>query len=105
MQPSRQNPGRFGNALSIGLHIQVLWEIIYGVLIYLCSEFGPSLCGLSSNELHILLQLSEALCASSPDLVSPGDYQSPVDSTNNLVVPSMPVRRLSLGVSMPFSLF
>ncbi|XP_034169517.2 protein tyrosine kinase 2 beta, b isoform X2 [Pangasianodon hypophthalmus] len=63
MQPSRLNPGRFGNTLGIGLHIQ----------------------------------LNEALCASSPDLVSPCDYQSPVDSTNNLMVPSMPARRLSLG--------
>ncbi|XP_058235331.1 protein tyrosine kinase 2 beta, b isoform X3 [Hemibagrus wyckioides] len=63
MQPLRQNPVRFGNTLSIGLHIQ----------------------------------LNEALCASSPDLVSPCDYQSPVDSTSNLIVPSMPLRRLSLG--------
>ncbi|KAI5090547.1 protein-tyrosine kinase 2-beta [Silurus meridionalis] len=62
-KPSRLNPGRFGNTLSIGLHIQ----------------------------------LNEALCASSPDLASPCDYQSPVDSTNILTVPSMPVRRLSLG--------
>lgn len=49
------------------------------------------------------LQLNEALCASSPDLASPCDYQSPVDSTNILTVPSMPVRRLSLGVSLPSS--
>ncbi|XP_060773653.1 protein tyrosine kinase 2 beta, b isoform X2 [Neoarius graeffei] len=62
-KPSRLNPGRFGNTLSIGLHIQ----------------------------------LNEALCASSPDLVSPCEYQSPVDSTNKLTIPSMPPRRLSLG--------
>lgn len=55
---------------------------------------------------HFLSQLNEALCASSPDLVSPCVYQSPVDSTSNLnlIVPSMPLRRLSLGVSLPFSL-
>ncbi|TSK58082.1 Protein-tyrosine kinase 2-beta [Bagarius yarrelli] len=62
-KPSRLNPGRFGNTLNIGLHIQI----------------------------------NEALCASSPDLASPLDYQSPVDSTNNLTIPSMPARRLSLG--------
>ncbi|XP_062858580.1 protein tyrosine kinase 2 beta, b [Trichomycterus rosablanca] len=60
-KPSRLNPGRFGNTLSIGLHIQ----------------------------------LNEALCASSPDLASPCDYQSPVDSTNSLSILSMPARRLS----------
>ncbi|KAL7871810.1 hypothetical protein SRHO_G00067930 [Serrasalmus rhombeus] len=62
-KPSRLNSGRFGNALSIGLHIQ----------------------------------LNEALCASSPDLASPCEYQSPVDSTNSLTVPTMAARRLSLG--------
>ncbi|KAI4877546.1 hypothetical protein NFI96_019012 [Prochilodus magdalenae] len=62
-KPSRMNPGRFGNTLSIGLHIQ----------------------------------LNEALCASSPDLASPCDYQSPIDSTNNLTVPTVAARRLSLG--------
>ncbi|XP_026858808.2 protein tyrosine kinase 2 beta, b [Electrophorus electricus] len=62
-KPSRMNPGRFGNTLNIGLHIQ----------------------------------LNEALCASSPDLASPCDYQSPIDSTNNIMVPSMATRRLSLG--------
>ncbi|ROL50942.1 Protein-tyrosine kinase 2-beta [Anabarilius grahami] len=43
------------------------------------------------------LQLNEALCASSPDLASPCDYQSPVDSTNLLSVPKASPRRLSLG--------
>ncbi|KAG9282828.1 protein-tyrosine kinase 2-beta-like [Astyanax mexicanus] len=62
-KPSRLNPGRFGNTLSIGLHIQ----------------------------------LNEALCASSPDLASPCDYQSPIDSTNALTVPTVAARRLSLG--------
>ncbi|XP_066533274.1 protein tyrosine kinase 2 beta, b [Hoplias malabaricus] len=62
-KPSRMNPGRFGNTLSIGLHIQ----------------------------------LNEALCASSPDLASPCDYQSPVDSTSALTVPTVASRRLSLG--------
>ncbi|XP_053344696.1 protein tyrosine kinase 2 beta, b [Clarias gariepinus] len=62
-KPTRLNPGRFGNTLSIGLHIQ----------------------------------LNEALCASSPDLASPCDYQSPIDSANTLTLSSMPARRLSLG--------
>ncbi|KAM3861603.1 protein tyrosine kinase 2 beta, b [Diretmus argenteus] len=64
-KPSRMKPGRFGNTLSIGLHIQ----------------------------------LNEALCASSPDLVSPCDYQSPVDSMNSLSVPRMSPRRRSMGES------
>ncbi|XP_056150911.1 protein tyrosine kinase 2 beta, b [Lampris incognitus] len=64
-KPSRMKPGRFGNTLSIGLHIQ----------------------------------LNEALCASSPDLASPCEYQSPVDSTNNLMVPRMSPRRRSMGES------
>uniref|UniRef100_A0A8C2B9Y9 non-specific protein-tyrosine kinase n=1 Tax=Cyprinus carpio TaxID=7962 RepID=A0A8C2B9Y9_CYPCA len=41
-------------------------------------------------------QLNEALCASSPDLASPCDYQSPVDSTNILTITTSPPRRLSL---------
>uniref|UniRef100_A0AAR2JLS6 non-specific protein-tyrosine kinase n=1 Tax=Pygocentrus nattereri TaxID=42514 RepID=A0AAR2JLS6_PYGNA len=45
----------------------------------------------------LLPQLNEALCASSPDLASPCEYQSPVDSTNSLTVPTMAARRLSLG--------
>uniref|UniRef100_A0A672GPZ6 non-specific protein-tyrosine kinase n=1 Tax=Salarias fasciatus TaxID=181472 RepID=A0A672GPZ6_SALFA len=32
-------------------------------------------------------QLNEALCASSPDLASPSEYQSPVDSVNTLTLP------------------
>uniref|UniRef100_A0AAR2KN93 non-specific protein-tyrosine kinase n=1 Tax=Pygocentrus nattereri TaxID=42514 RepID=A0AAR2KN93_PYGNA len=43
----------------------------------------------------VLLLLT--LCASSPDLASPCEYQSPVDSTNSLTVPTMAARRLSLG--------
>uniref|UniRef100_A0A4W4HQE7 non-specific protein-tyrosine kinase n=1 Tax=Electrophorus electricus TaxID=8005 RepID=A0A4W4HQE7_ELEEL len=47
-----------------------------------------------------LSQLNEALCASSPDLASPCDYQSPIDSTNNIMVPSMATRReFSVGPS------
>uniref|UniRef100_A0A8C1K3G9 non-specific protein-tyrosine kinase n=1 Tax=Cyprinus carpio TaxID=7962 RepID=A0A8C1K3G9_CYPCA len=41
-------------------------------------------------------QLNEALCASSPDLASPCDYQSPVDSSNILTITTSPPRRLSL---------
>uniref|UniRef100_A0A7N8WWG3 non-specific protein-tyrosine kinase n=1 Tax=Mastacembelus armatus TaxID=205130 RepID=A0A7N8WWG3_9TELE len=64
-KPSRMMPGRFGNTLSIGLHIQ----------------------------------LNEALCASSPDLASPSEYQSPVDSMNTLAPPIKSPRRRSMGES------
>ncbi|KAF7669171.1 hypothetical protein LDENG_00240950 [Lucifuga dentata] len=64
-KPSRMKPGRFGNTLNIGLHIQ----------------------------------LNEALCASSPDLASPCDYQSPVDSRNTLQLPARSPRRRSMGES------
>uniref|UniRef100_A0A669DLY1 non-specific protein-tyrosine kinase n=1 Tax=Oreochromis niloticus TaxID=8128 RepID=A0A669DLY1_ORENI len=37
--------------------------------------------------LFVSFQLNEALCASSPDLASPCDYQSPVDSSNTLALP------------------
>ncbi|XP_059898227.1 protein tyrosine kinase 2 beta, b [Gadus macrocephalus] len=62
-KPSRMKPGRFGNMLSIGLHIQ----------------------------------LNEALCASSPDLASPSNYQSPLDSMNALMPPALSPRRRSMG--------
>nr|XP_029134083.1 protein-tyrosine kinase 2-beta isoform X1 [Labrus bergylta] len=62
-KPSRMKPGRFGNTLSIGLHIQ----------------------------------LNEALCASSPDLASPCEYQSPVDSMNSLTLPVRSPRPRSMG--------
>ncbi|XP_076004826.1 protein tyrosine kinase 2 beta, b isoform X2 [Genypterus blacodes] len=64
-KPSRMKPGRFGNTLNIGLHIQ----------------------------------LNEALCASSPDLASPCDYQSPVDSRRTLQLPIRSPRRRSMGES------
>ncbi|KAK5620462.1 Protein-tyrosine kinase 2-beta [Crenichthys baileyi] len=64
-KPSRVMPSRFGNTLSIGLHIQ----------------------------------LNEALCASSPDLASPCEYQSPVDSRNTLPLPVISPRRRSMGES------
>ncbi|XP_017282790.1 protein tyrosine kinase 2 beta, b [Kryptolebias marmoratus] len=62
-KPTRLMPARFGNTLSIGLHIQ----------------------------------LNEALCASSPDLASPCEYQSPVDSRNTLALPVRSPRRRSMG--------
>ncbi|XP_062267279.1 protein tyrosine kinase 2 beta, b isoform X2 [Platichthys flesus] len=62
-KPTRMKPTRFGNTLSIGLHIQ----------------------------------LNEALCASSPDLASPCEYQSPIDSTNMLTLPARSPRRRSMG--------
>ncbi|XP_035277666.1 protein tyrosine kinase 2 beta, b isoform X1 [Anguilla anguilla] len=45
--------------------------------------------------LHI--QLPETLCASSPNLVSPCDYQSPFDSNKMLMVPRTTPRRRSVG--------
>lgn len=44
------------------------------------------------------VQLNEALCASSPDLASPCEYQSPVDSMNTLALPVRSPRRRSMGV-------
>uniref|UniRef100_A0A4W6BZM9 non-specific protein-tyrosine kinase n=1 Tax=Lates calcarifer TaxID=8187 RepID=A0A4W6BZM9_LATCA len=43
------------------------------------------------------VQLNEALCASSPDLASPCEYQSPVDSMNTLALPVRSPRRRSMG--------
>ncbi|KAM6954010.1 protein tyrosine kinase 2 beta, b [Aplochiton taeniatus] len=58
-------------------------------------RFGSTLGG----GLHI--QLTEALCASSPDLVSPKEeYQSPQDSMNHpgsLLLPKVSLRRRSVG--------
>ncbi|KAM8832488.1 protein tyrosine kinase 2 beta, b isoform 1-T6 [Spinachia spinachia] len=63
-KPSRIQPSRFGNTLSIGLHIQ----------------------------------LNESLCASSPDLAGPCDYQSPVDSMGAAALPAVrSPRRRSVG--------
>uniref|UniRef100_A0A3Q2YR59 non-specific protein-tyrosine kinase n=1 Tax=Hippocampus comes TaxID=109280 RepID=A0A3Q2YR59_HIPCM len=42
-------------------------------------------------------RLNEALCASSPDLASPCEYQSPVDSMNTLPLPIRSPRRRSMG--------
>uniref|UniRef100_A0A669E6C3 non-specific protein-tyrosine kinase n=1 Tax=Oreochromis niloticus TaxID=8128 RepID=A0A669E6C3_ORENI len=47
--------------------------------------------------LFVSFQLNEALCASSPDLASPCDYQSPVDSSNTLALPVKSPRRRSMG--------
>ncbi|KTF95489.1 hypothetical protein cypCar_00024590 [Cyprinus carpio] len=60
------------------------------------SRFGNTL----GVGLH--LQLNEALCASSPDLASPCDYQSPVDSTNMLAITTSSPRRRSLGGEFSF---
>uniref|UniRef100_A0A672PY69 non-specific protein-tyrosine kinase n=1 Tax=Sinocyclocheilus grahami TaxID=75366 RepID=A0A672PY69_SINGR len=57
-------------------------------------RFLPS-CSIIIIEKNIFL--NEALCASSPDLASPCDYQSPVDSTNILTITTSPPRRRSLG--------
>ncbi|XP_012711333.1 protein tyrosine kinase 2 beta, b isoform X2 [Fundulus heteroclitus] len=60
------------------------------------SRTKPSRFGNTLNiGLHI--QLNEALCASSPDLASPCEYQSPIDSRNTLALPVRSPRRLSLG--------
>uniref|UniRef100_A0A3Q1HIA8 non-specific protein-tyrosine kinase n=1 Tax=Anabas testudineus TaxID=64144 RepID=A0A3Q1HIA8_ANATE len=45
--------------------------------------------------LHI--QLNESLCASSPNLASPCEYQSPVDSMSTLTVPLKSPRPRSMG--------
>ncbi|TKS76416.1 Protein-tyrosine kinase 2-beta [Collichthys lucidus] len=42
-------------------------------------------------------KLNEALCASSPDLASPCEYQSPLDSMNTLALPAKSPRRRSVG--------
>uniref|UniRef100_A0AAZ3NUC5 non-specific protein-tyrosine kinase n=1 Tax=Oncorhynchus tshawytscha TaxID=74940 RepID=A0AAZ3NUC5_ONCTS len=54
--------------------------------------------GRFGNGISLHIQLNEALCASSPDLASPCDYTSPVDSmSNSLVVPVISPRRRSMG--------
>uniref|UniRef100_A0A8D3BP39 non-specific protein-tyrosine kinase n=1 Tax=Scophthalmus maximus TaxID=52904 RepID=A0A8D3BP39_SCOMX len=45
----------------------------------------------------LTVQLNEALCASSPDLASPCEYQSPVDSMSTLTLPVRSPRRRSMG--------
>lgn len=49
-------------------------------------------------DICVCVQLNEALCASSPDLASPCEYQSPVDSMNTLALPVRSPRRRSMGV-------
>lgn len=49
--------------------------------------------------MFVFVQLNEALCASSPNLASPCEYQSPVDSMNTLTVPLKSPRPRSMGVS------
>ncbi|XP_038824647.1 protein-tyrosine kinase 2-beta-like [Salvelinus namaycush] len=54
--------------------------------------------GRFGNGIGLHIQLNEALCASSPDLASPCDYTTPVDSmSNSLVVPMISPRRCSMG--------
>uniref|UniRef100_A0A671V6Q1 non-specific protein-tyrosine kinase n=1 Tax=Sparus aurata TaxID=8175 RepID=A0A671V6Q1_SPAAU len=48
-------------------------------------------------DICVCVQLNEALCASSPDLASPCEYQSPVDSMNTLALPVRSPRRRSMG--------
>uniref|UniRef100_A0A8C3AFX1 non-specific protein-tyrosine kinase n=1 Tax=Cyclopterus lumpus TaxID=8103 RepID=A0A8C3AFX1_CYCLU len=51
-----------------------------------------------SNSICVCVQLNEALCASSPDLASPCEYQSPLDSVNTLPLPAIrSPRRRSMG--------
>lgn len=125
LQPSRINTGRFGNTLGVGLHLQVcvsmhlqnncfcihskkrmvndltkkLFLLKNQVLLYriiLVVVYWFTLTGMCAVVFYF--QLNEALCASSPDLASPCDYQSPIDSTNSLSIPKASPRRLSLGV-------
>eukprot|EP00063_Salmo_salar_P086838 XP_014061673.1 PREDICTED: protein-tyrosine kinase 2-beta-like [Salmo salar] len=54
--------------------------------------------GRFGNNIGLHVQLNEALCASSPDLVSPCEYTTAVDSrSNTAVVPMMSPRRRSMG--------
>ncbi|XP_038818439.1 protein-tyrosine kinase 2-beta-like isoform X1 [Salvelinus namaycush] len=54
--------------------------------------------GRFGNNIGLHVPLNEALCASSPDLVSPCEYYTAVDSrSNTVVVPMMPPRRCSMG--------
>nr|XP_046190479.1 protein-tyrosine kinase 2-beta-like [Oncorhynchus gorbuscha] len=54
--------------------------------------------GRFGNNIGLHVQLNEALCASSPDLVSPCEYTTVVDSrSNTVVVPMMSPRRCSMG--------
>ncbi|XP_064882221.1 protein-tyrosine kinase 2-beta isoform X2 [Oncorhynchus nerka] len=54
--------------------------------------------GRFGNNIGLHVQLNEALCASSPDLVSPCEYTTVLDSrSNTVVVPMMSPRRCSMG--------
>uniref|UniRef100_A0A8C7JV40 non-specific protein-tyrosine kinase n=1 Tax=Oncorhynchus kisutch TaxID=8019 RepID=A0A8C7JV40_ONCKI len=54
--------------------------------------------GRFGNNIGLHVQLNEALCASSPDLVSPCEYTTVVDSrSNTVVVPMVSPRRCSMG--------
>uniref|UniRef100_A0A671VAX3 non-specific protein-tyrosine kinase n=1 Tax=Sparus aurata TaxID=8175 RepID=A0A671VAX3_SPAAU len=57
----------------------------------------PPKVGIPSAETLQYSDLNEALCASSPDLASPCEYQSPVDSMNTLALPVRSPRRRSMG--------
>uniref|UniRef100_A0A8C5E8M7 non-specific protein-tyrosine kinase n=1 Tax=Gouania willdenowi TaxID=441366 RepID=A0A8C5E8M7_GOUWI len=48
---------------------------------------------------HTRQNLNEALCASSPDLASPCEYQSPIDSMKTLTLPVRSPRPRSVGES------
>uniref|UniRef100_A0A672H2C2 non-specific protein-tyrosine kinase n=1 Tax=Salarias fasciatus TaxID=181472 RepID=A0A672H2C2_SALFA len=76
--------------VDIGLHIQVrgttFLTSVFSDMTKLILAFVPE-------------QLNEALCASSPDLASPSEYQSPVDSVNTLTLPIRSPRRRSMGES------
>ncbi|XP_018590783.1 protein tyrosine kinase 2 beta, b isoform X2 [Scleropages formosus] len=60
------------------------------------SRMKPSRCG-NTLSIGLHIQLPESLCASSPAIASPCDYQSPFDSSNKLTVPKMSPRRRSVG--------
>uniref|UniRef100_A0A8C3AF09 non-specific protein-tyrosine kinase n=1 Tax=Cyclopterus lumpus TaxID=8103 RepID=A0A8C3AF09_CYCLU len=58
------------------------------------TAFTSQIC----EEICVCVQLNEALCASSPDLASPCEYQSPLDSVNTLPLPAIrSPRRRSMG--------
>ncbi|XP_031726153.1 protein tyrosine kinase 2 beta, b isoform X1 [Anarrhichthys ocellatus] len=61
------------------------------------SRMKPGRFG-NTLSIGLRIQLNEALCASSPDLASPCEYQSPVDSMHTIGLPAIrSPRRRSIG--------
>ncbi|XP_048842301.1 LOW QUALITY PROTEIN: protein-tyrosine kinase 2-beta-like [Brienomyrus brachyistius] len=115
-KPSRMKPSRFGNTLGVacksryafmclisppaGLHMQLcvaqsrLCATSRPALPCVCLS-APSVCTLAPPA--PLPQLPESLCASSPAIASPCDYQSPFDSSHLLPLPKSAPSPLQCG--------